>query len=68
MIAAVSDELVEAIAVAARAPGAEKLRRYEGLVDWVMLIGATAHVPGVALRQTERIISTFAADHVPSPA
>ena len=61
MIAAVSDEMVEAIAVAGtpeQVPG--KLQRYEGLVDWVELSAPLGHGPETVVAMTRRIIDAFA--------
>ena len=58
--AAVSDELVDLVAVCGSAAAVrEQLARYEGLVDWLMLsppIGGSAATVG---EQTERLIAAF---------
>lgn len=60
MIAAVSDEMVEAIAVAGTPDEVpEKLRRYEGLVDWVELSAPLGHGPEGVVTMTRRIIEAF---------
>ena len=60
MIAAVSDEMVEAIAVAGTPDEVpEKLRRYEGLVDWVELSAPLGHGPEGVVTMTKRIVEVF---------
>ena len=60
MIAAVSDEMVEAIAVAGTPDEVpEKLRRYEGLVDWVELSAPLGHGPEGVVTMTRRIVEAF---------
>ena len=64
MIAAVSDEMVEAIAVAGTPDEVpEKLRRYEGLVDWVELSAPLGHGPEGVVTMTRRIIEAFSHQH-----
>jgi 5,10-methylenetetrahydromethanopterin reductase len=61
MTAAVSDELIDAVVLCGTPDEVrEKLRRYEGLVDWVQLVGTFVQPPDESLRQMQRILSTFA--------
>ena len=58
--AAVSDEMVEEIAVVGTpAQVRDKLVRYEGLVDWPVLMPPIGLPPEVSRAQIERIIDTF---------
>jgi alkanesulfonate monooxygenase SsuD/methylene tetrahydromethanopterin reductase-like flavin-dependent oxidoreductase (luciferase family) len=61
-VAAVSDRMVETMAIAGTPDQVrEGVRRYEGLVDWVELAGTIGHPPEIAVEQMHRIIETFAA-------
>ncbi|MGI9658721.1 MAG: LLM class flavin-dependent oxidoreductase, partial [Gaiellaceae bacterium] len=58
--AAVSDELVELMAVCGSAAEVRgKLARYEGLADWLMLSPPIGGSSAVVREQTERIIATL---------
>jgi alkanesulfonate monooxygenase SsuD/methylene tetrahydromethanopterin reductase-like flavin-dependent oxidoreductase (luciferase family) len=66
MVAAVSDEMVEAIAIVGTAEEVpEKLRRYEGLVDWVELSAPLGHGPESVVTMTKKIIDAFARHGAP---
>jgi 5,10-methylenetetrahydromethanopterin reductase len=57
---AVSDELVDAVAVHGTPEDVRrKLERYKGLVDWIMLSPPIGHPSEVVLDQTERIVDAF---------
>jgi alkanesulfonate monooxygenase SsuD/methylene tetrahydromethanopterin reductase-like flavin-dependent oxidoreductase (luciferase family) len=60
-VAAVSDRLVDAMALAGTpAEVRAKLAAYDGVVDWIELAGSVGHPPQVARTQIRRIIDTFA--------
>lgn len=59
-VAAVSDELVDAVAIAGTPQQVvEKLRRYDGLLDWVIATGILGQSREAAREQTLRVIDTF---------
>jgi alkanesulfonate monooxygenase SsuD/methylene tetrahydromethanopterin reductase-like flavin-dependent oxidoreductase (luciferase family) len=59
--AAVSDRMVDAIAVAGTAESVrQKLQRYEGVVDFVQPIVARHNTAAAATEQVERILETLA--------
>ena len=59
-IGCITDEIVDPIAVAGTAAQAsEKLRRYDGLVDWIELMAPLGHPPAVTRGQIEAQIATF---------
>ncbi len=61
MTAAVTDEMLDAIALTGTPDDVRAaLRRYEGIVDWVLLICDLGHTAVDPLSPTRRIISTFA--------
>jgi alkanesulfonate monooxygenase SsuD/methylene tetrahydromethanopterin reductase-like flavin-dependent oxidoreductase (luciferase family) len=65
MVAAVSDEMVEVIAVVGTPEHvSQKLRRYEGLVDWVELSAPLGHDPQAVIAMTERIVDAFAPSRI----
>ena len=59
-IGCISDEIIDTIAVAGTpAQARAKLRRYDGLVDWVELMAPLGHPPAVTRGQIEAQIATF---------
>ena len=61
----VSDEMVEAMTISGTPDEVgDTLRRYEGLVDWIVLVTPLGNAPEVTRALTDRIVSTFAASPV----
>jgi probable F420-dependent oxidoreductase len=61
MAAAITDEMVQAITIAGTAEQVrERVRRYEGLVDWPLLAAPLGHPPEVVRELSRRIVETFA--------
>lgn len=61
MSAAISDELIDELVLCGTpAQVREKLRAYEGIVDWIQLVGTFVQPADFSLRQMERILETFA--------
>jgi alkanesulfonate monooxygenase SsuD/methylene tetrahydromethanopterin reductase-like flavin-dependent oxidoreductase (luciferase family) len=63
----VTDEMVEAMTISGTPDEVcDKIRRYEGLVDWIVLVTPLGNAPEVTRGLTDRIVSTFATAPVAS--